>query len=230
MFGLLLPTLIATVAALGLGGSAAQLARARFKWWSIVVLAFAVELILYNPPINSLDWAIAVGPWIWVATKFGMLAALLRNARHNRRWDLPCLVMAAGIGLNTLAIVANAGHMPQSAEAAVAVWGSHPITTDVQIPRLDNIVLMGPDTQLAWLGDTLPEPRWLPRPNVLSVGDVLLALGMGGWVFRALHQPAPRRPHGDLGPRPDVQLGEDVLHVGFDGLDRNHQLLGDVAI
>jgi hypothetical protein len=237
MFGLLLPTLIAIVAALGLGGSAAHLARAHFRWWPIVIFAFGVELILYNPPLNTLDWAMSVGPWIWVATKIGMLAALLRNARFDRRWELPFLVMAFGIGLNTLAIVTNAGHMPQSAEAAAAVWGSQPSSADMQVARLDNISLMGPDTRLPWLGDVLPEPRWVPRPNVLSVGDFLLAIGMAGWVFTAVRrpvvssdEPAASCPDRDLSSSPDVELGENMLHVRFDRLDRHDQPLSDLAV
>jgi Family of unknown function (DUF5317) len=39
---------------------------------------------------------------------------------------------------------------------------------------------------LPWLCDILPLPRWLPRANVLSIGDVLLALGVGGWIFASM--------------------------------------------
>jgi hypothetical protein len=72
MFGLLLPTAIATLVALGLGGSLARLARVHFAWWWLVIAGFGVELVLYNPPTNTFGWALAFGPGVWVATKAGL--------------------------------------------------------------------------------------------------------------------------------------------------------------
>jgi hypothetical protein len=186
MFGLLLPTAIAVLVAIGLGGSLARLARVHFAWGWLVFAAFGVELVLYNPPTNTFGWALALGPWVWVATKAGLLLALARNARVDGRWAGACIVMAIGIGLNTLVIVVNDGHMPQSVEAATAVWGPAAEQTQPHSTRLTNVSVMGHATPLHWLADVLPEPGWLPRPNVLSVGDVLLALGMAGWVFSSL--------------------------------------------
>jgi hypothetical protein len=45
---------------------------------------------------------------------------------------------------------------------------------------------MSSDSRLPWLGDILPLPSWLPRANVLSIGDVVLALGVGGWIFASV--------------------------------------------
>jgi len=39
---------------------------------------------------------------------------------------------------------------------------------------------------LPWLADVLPQPAWLPRPNVVSVGDILLAGGVAAWAFGAM--------------------------------------------
>jgi Family of unknown function (DUF5317) len=47
---------------------------------------------------------------------------------------------------------------------------------------------MGPDTWLAWLGDIFPEPAWLPRANVVSIGDLVLATGIAAWVFSTLRR------------------------------------------
>jgi len=45
------------------------------------------------------------------------------------------------------------------------------------------------------IGLLIAEPSWLPRPNVLSIGDVLLAFGMAGWVFGV----ARRRTNAEVG-------------------------------
>jgi hypothetical protein len=179
MLGLIAPTLVAIVAAWVLGGTPRALVNTRVRAWPVVVCAFALELLLYNPPIDRQAWALVLGPWIWVATKVALLCVVLLNALEVRRpW--PWLVIGAGLALNTLVIVANGGFMPQSIEAASAVWG--PRTLDPS--RLHNVVPVGPATRLEWLGDNFPEPRWLPRANVLSVGDIVLAGGVAAWVFK----------------------------------------------
>jgi endonuclease/exonuclease/phosphatase (EEP) superfamily protein YafD len=164
-------------------GSLHELFSTRVRWWPIIVVAFAVELVLFNPPVNAQTWAIQLGPWIWLATKLALLAALLRNAvpaAGTVGW--PWLIAAAGVALNALVIALNGGHMPQAPEAAIAVWGaSHidPIT-------LQNVAPMRPETVLPWLADVLPQPAWLPRRNVVSVGDILLAGGVAAWAFGAM--------------------------------------------
>jgi len=182
VLGLLAPTLIGVAAALALGGSPRALVATRIRGWPLVVATFAIELALYNPPVDRTPWAQAAGPWLWLATKVVLLTVLLWNAWPERRHVVwPWAVAACGVALNALVIAANYGHMPQSAEAAAAVWGA----SRIDPTRLQNIVPMGPETVLPWLGDIFPQPRWLPRPNVVSIGDILLALGVGAWAFIA---------------------------------------------
>jgi diguanylate cyclase len=188
MIGLLLPAAAATLIGVASGGSLPALARVRVAWWPALLGAFLVELFLYNPPINQQGWAALFGPWMWVGTKLVMLAVLARNANIDRSARLGWVLAALGVGLNTVAIAANHGHMPQSPEAAAAVWGAGHVRPDTYTGRLENVSWMGPDTLFPWLCDILPLPRWLPRANVLSVGDVLLALGVGVWIFRVLRR------------------------------------------
>jgi hypothetical protein len=135
-----------------------------------------------TPPVNRQEWALTFGPWLWLATRSILLAAVLRNAVTSGLavrggwW-----VAACGLALNSLVITLNSGYMPQSAEAASAVWGA----AQFEPGRLYNVAPIGPSTQLAWLGDVFAEPRWLPRANVISPGDMLLALGVAVWVFGA---------------------------------------------
>jgi hypothetical protein len=183
VLGLLAPTLIAVAVAHMCSGSLRELFSIRIRWWPVILVAFAVELVLYNPPIDGQAWAIQVGPWIWLATKLALLAALLRNARPPSGsvcW--PWFIAAAGVALNTLVIALNNGHMPQAPEAAIAVWG----VSHVDPLKLQNVAPMRPETVLPWLADVLPQPAWLPRRNVVSVGDLLLAGGIATWAFSAM--------------------------------------------
>jgi hypothetical protein len=217
MIALLLPSVLATLAGLASGGSLSGWRRTSLAWWPLLVLAFLVELVLYDPPVNQQPWALVFGPWIWVLARLAILAVCLRNGCPPRRWSAPWLIMFLGLSLNQLVIVANAGHMPQSPVAAAAVWGDAYVQPERYAGQLENVVWMTAATPLAFLGDVLAEPTWLPHPNVLSIGDVLLALGMAAWTFsitrdggaparrapiRATHEPALRTggPRAEAGP------------------------------
>jgi Family of unknown function (DUF5317) len=182
MVGLLAPTAIALVAALASGGSVRGLVvNSSLRGWPAIVLGFGVELVLYNPPLNTQPWAMQVGPWVWLAVRLVFLAVLFANgwpSRGAQGW--PWWLAALGLGLNTLVIALNNGHMPQSHDAAVSVWGA----SHIDSARLQNVAPIGAETRLPWLADIVAEPRWLPRPNVISVGDILLALGVATWVYR----------------------------------------------
>jgi hypothetical protein len=195
MTGLVLPTLVATLASVILGGSLGGCLRARLAWWPALVGIFVVELVLYNPPVHSQPWALVAGPWIWVATKPVMLVVLARNARLDAPRRRAWITIMVGVGLNALAVAANAGHMPQSMDAAAAVWGTDYVRPDTYSGRLENVMWMQPTAKLSWLCDILPEPSWLPRANVLSIGDVTLALGVAMWMFSVTRPSGERAPH-----------------------------------
>ena len=182
MLGLLAPTLIALVAALACGGSVRGLVATRVRAWPAVLIGFGIELLLYNPPLDGQAWAMAIGPWVWLATRVVFVLVLVINgwsAGGTPNW--PWRVAALGVALNTLVIAVNDGHMPQSPEAAVAVWGA----SHIDPGRLQNVAVMGPETRLVWLADIVAEPGWLPLRNVVSLGDILLAAGVALWVFTA---------------------------------------------
>jgi hypothetical protein len=178
MVGLLAPTVLAIVVARILGGTPRAVLTRSIHGWPLIVGAFAVELVLYNPPVDGQAWAMGAGPWIWVATKLVLLGVVGANLRSSTpRW--PWLVVFVGLALNTVVVVANGGYMPQSIEAANAVWGTRPIDP----LRLHNVIPMTPGAPMAWLGDVIAEPTWLPRANVISLGDIVLALGVASLLF-----------------------------------------------
>jgi len=178
--GLLLPSLLALGLALAIGGSVHNWSRTTVLGWPLVVGVFGLELALYNPPVDREPWAMRIGPWLWLATRLLLLGVVLVNARRASTGRWAWWIAASGLACNALAIAANSGHMPQSAVAAAAVWGAAHVPAG---GRLDNVVLMTDQTHLAALGDVLAEPTWLPRPNVVSPGDLLVATGLAGWMY-----------------------------------------------
>ena len=86
-------------------------------------------------------------------------------------------LLAAGGGLNALAIAANGGQMPASEEAV----------RQAGLPvEVDHFVNSGvlEDPRLAFLGDVFASPAWLPLQNVYSPGDLLLLAG-AVWVVHS---------------------------------------------
>jgi len=193
MIGLLAPSAAAVLIAIAVRGARLGWPASTIHWWPLAVAALATELLLFNPPLDQQGWAMQAGPWIWVGSKLLLLAVVLRNARASSRTSPALLLAALGIALNALVIAANGGYMPQSTPAAISVWGEQHVTARRSEARLRNVMPMSSETRLPWLGDIVAQPAWVPRPNVISIGDIALALGIGGWVYLTL-VPARRAP------------------------------------
>ena len=173
--GILLGLVLGLVA----GGSIANLALVRLKWVVLLLLAviirFATEYLLVRG--NILIDALRL-PLFLIA--FGvLLAALWMNRTH------PGLRLAfVGILLNTIAVVANVGHMP--------VWAPSLLSAGFEPTDLTPFhVLLAPSLnadffrQAGPLADILPIPLPFIR-NVASVGDLFLTAGLAFFLFATL--------------------------------------------
>src|SRR5712691_1344550 len=190
MLGLLLPLVLASVVGALWVGSTAGLQRTRIQWWPLAVGSIGVQLVLYNPPIDHQPWALTLGPWIWVASLVGLAAVCIRNGLLKAPARGAFCLAALGICLNVFVVVANGGFMPQSPESRLAAKGV-PLIAEGAAPQLRNVAPSSPDTRFAWLGDIIPQPRWLPTANVVSIGDMLLSAALAWWAFQVL---VARRP------------------------------------
>jgi Family of unknown function (DUF5317) len=150
-------------------------------WWPVAVGSLAWLLLLHNHPIDQQSWAIEFGPLLWTACLAGLFVMLLRNGVGDRAHRAAWAVAALGAGLNLLVVSVNGGYMPQSAEARVVTRGATIDATGQ--PQLRNVRAMNDATVLGGLGDILAEPFWFPKANVVSIGDVLLGLGIAWWAF-----------------------------------------------
>ena len=149
----------------------------------MALASLALQLFLHNPPIDRQPLALTWGPLVWTGCLAALLAVLIRNLIVNRTMRGPWLVAAIGVGLNLLVVVTNGGYMPQSEEARLVTRGAPQATVQSAEPHLRNVLAMSPETHLNVLGDVIPEPAWLPKGNVISIGDVLLGSGLAWWAF-----------------------------------------------
>jgi Family of unknown function (DUF5317) len=182
MVGLIAPPVLVGLGLLLMGRSNPP--TLSLRWWPLAAAAFAVQLILFNHPLDQQAWAIAWGPAIYLMSMLVVCGVLLANGLRSPATSWPWIVAALGVGLNMLVVSANGGYMPQSVEAR-EVAGRRIDRPDARGAQLTNVHPMTSDSQLAFLGDIIPEPDWMPMANVISVGDVLLSFGIAGAILPA---------------------------------------------
>lgn len=178
MIGLIAPVLVAAIAALALGGSARNWSQQHVRWSPLATCAFVAQVALFFPPLDSQPWVLVWGTWFWVMSMLCVLAMLARNAFTTQsRLRLAWTVAALGVAANVLVVTVNHGTMPRTI----------PLRADASdgVEHLSNVRVVDSDAPLVWLGDIIAEPDWLPLANVVSVGDLLLSLGLAAWVFLA---------------------------------------------
>jgi hypothetical protein len=144
--------------------------RVRAVW--LVFVALAIQLSIFTPISPAVPAALEVS--LHLASYALLLLFVLANIR------LPGLVVAAvGFACNLVAISSNGGRMPVSESSWKASGAAVPAAgTD------GNVVLSDSDTRLWWLGDIVPLPLG-PLANTVSVGDLLLLIGVTTLVYRA---------------------------------------------
>ncbi len=92
-------------------------------------------------------------------------------------------VFDAGSAANLFVIAANLGRMPVSPQLAGAL---------VQRGQAGQYTLMGPGTQLNWLGDWIAVPG--PLREAYSPGDLIIAIGIATVILLAMRaRPAETR-------------------------------------
>jgi hypothetical protein len=177
MVGLIAPPVVVALGLLLAGRSNPP--TLSLRWWPLAALAFAVQLVLFNHPLDQQAWAIAWGPVIYLLSMLVVAGVLLANGLREPATRWPWIVAAAGVALNMLVVSANGGYMPQSVDAR-EVAGRTKDRPAEQVEQLTNVHPMTSESRLPFLGDIIPEPSWMPMANVISVGDVLLSLGIAG--------------------------------------------------
>jgi hypothetical protein len=181
--------LVVAVAGLGLLAAWARgfghLARVRVR---------AVRLLVAATVVQAGTAALAGGSSA-LRTVALVLTVLLVALFLGGNWRVTGVpLMAAGLLLNCLVVVANLG-MPVSLDAAARAGLS---SADLHLDTDPLHEAAGPGTHLASLGDVIPVA--LPwRPQVVSRGDVLVAAGVGLLLVKGA--PRSRRPR----PRPPAQ-------------------------
>jgi len=169
---------IGLVVGLVLGGRLERLGRLHFRWPWLAVGGLLVQVALFTG--TGFAAAGSLAPAIYVLSTLAVLVAVLRNLA------IPGMaIVAVGAAANLVAIVANGGSMPADPAALATAGldaGGH----------TNSVVLQHP--ALGFLTDIFAVPSWVPLANVFSVGDVLIAVGIGVAIAATVRKPGAPAP------------------------------------
>jgi len=176
---LALPVLFAVLLGLVLGGSLSGLGDLRLRGTWLLFAAVGLQIAAF--PFGFLPWSTGrtTGTALWLASYALLTAGALLNLRVR---GVPLL--AAGMGANLLAILANGGTMPVLPSAMRAAGRTEAVHANSTAAS---------DPSFACLVDRFAAPDWIPLANVFSVGDVAIAAGAIVVVLAAMGVELPRR-------------------------------------
>lgn len=153
------------------GGTLHRLSNISLRWTPLLFEGLAIQLIfqLWDPPGLSRAAALTVV----LLSNLAVLVFLAGNLR-----TAGVFLLGLGLALNVVVIAANQA-MPVSPRAAETAGIPAPPSesTSLKHERLDD------DTRLPWLADVIPVPG---LSEILSVGDIVLALGMAQLIYVAM--------------------------------------------
>jgi len=172
---ILYAVLAGLVIGFALHGRLDGLAATHFRLGWLAVVALGIQLVLFSP--LAADGLREAARWIYVVSTGLVVVVVLANLRLS---GLP--IVLGGALSNLLAIIANGGSMPASPEALAATGQT------IGDGPTNSVVLARP--ALEPLTDVYAMPAWLPLANIFSIGDVLIAIGIGWAVAAAMRRKA----------------------------------------
>lgn len=185
MVWLALVLFIAATVAVIRGGRLRNLSDVRLRMWWLLILGFGMQSATeFFPP--EAEWSRPTGVTLILVSYVPLLLMVVLNRDKPGMW-----LAGLGILMNFSVIAANGG-MPVLEEAAI-VAGGFPEAVDIT-GNYKHLVL-DQTTRLAFLADVIPL-RFLEQGQVISLGDVLLAVGLGRFLEHELRRPVRWFKHG----------------------------------
>ena len=167
---------VALTVAVVRGGRLSNLGDIRLRFWLLLPLALLMQGVTLLLPAEG--WTATLGSWLILLSYVPLLAVVLLNRERPGMW-------LAGIGvLMNFVVIAVNGGMPVLEGAAVVASG---FESGLNVDDFKHVELDA-GTRLTFLADVIPL-RILGEGQVLSLGDVFLAVGLGRFLEAELRRP-----------------------------------------
>jgi hypothetical protein len=177
MLWLALVLFVAMSVAVLRGGRLTNLADIRLRSWWLLPLGFVMQAVTAFLPDRS--WSESVGVGLVLFSYIPLLALVLLNRTRPGLW-------LAGLGiLMNFTVIALNGGMPVLGEAALVASGFSP---DPQVAESFKHLSLDESSRLPFLADVIPL-RLVGHGQVISLGDVFLAVGLGLFLEAELRRP-----------------------------------------
>lgn len=189
MLWLALVLFIAMSVAVLRGGRLSNLADIRLRQWWLLPFGFLVQ---FAGTWNGAPWSRPVSLGLILASYVILVVLVILNRDRPGMW-------LAGLGvLLNFSVIALNGGMPVMLEAArIAAGGSAGAASD--IAGSAKHVMLDTSTILPFLGDVMPV-RLVGQGQVISLGDVFLAVGLARFLEAELRRPVRWFKHGASTP------------------------------
>ncbi len=164
--------IISIIVALLRGGKFRELTKIEFKRLEFIIIPFIFQYILVLAGEREIEWFSKWGSYLHLFSYVFLLIGIWYN-KHIKAIS----IFGTGILINFIAILANKGQMP------VSLWALKKAGMLNFLPLLTSKnytihTLLTSESKLKFLADIIPLPPPYPRPKVVSVGDVIMAVGV----------------------------------------------------
>lgn len=184
MFWLGAVLVISILSGLARGGKFLNLSEIKMRAWPLLLVGFLMQGIANALPSDK-SWSHDSAVAIIILSYLPLLVVVGLNRTHPG-------VLLAGLGMfmNFVVIAANGGMPVLSAAAEIAAGRS---LDQLDLLRAAKHVILDMQTRVSFLADVIP---LRPFRSVISLGDVLLAVGLGQFVDHELRKPTTWLRHG----------------------------------
>ncbi|MEK3705953.1 DUF5317 domain-containing protein [Paenibacillus sp. FSL R7-0198] len=138
--------------------------------WIFPVLLLIQFFIFYLQ--ERFEWVASINGYLFAAVYITGLAFLWLNRHHTG-----FMLIWIGVFLNFAVMAVNGGRMPVSVEAS-AVLGPYYVDMLREGGAVSKHFMMDASTRLPFLGDIIPLSSPYPRTQVISIGDVVMNVGI----------------------------------------------------
>jgi hypothetical protein len=166
---------IAIIVSLLRGGKLTNLTEIHASGWWLLIVGFGMQAVANLLPDDQANLAVSLILLSYVP----LIAVVWLNRSESGMW-----IAGIGILMNFTVIAANSG-MPVLPESVELAGGSF---ADAVLSAKH--VELTAESTFPFLADIIPLPGfWIFGGSVISLGDVLLAVGLGAFVEDQLQQP-----------------------------------------